>query len=95
MAEEDKEKPKVSEAELNVLLSGPAVLANKMYVTGHQAGARITFCEQLGANTVPVFRSAVYIGYAELESLIGLLQKAMERIEAVEVQVPPGETTGG
>ena len=59
-ADPDKPVP-VSEEELQIAFSGPAVAANKVYVTLNPAGVRITFTEQRNPKVVPVFRTAVLV----------------------------------
>ena len=97
MVEEDS-KPPLSEEELEIVLSGPAVLINKIYTTALPAGLRITFCENRGDEKTNRFRSAVVISYVDVPSFIELLQRFMERVEfkfEVKPQPETKEEEGG
>lgn len=78
----DSEKPssKATEEELAVAFSGPAIAANRMFVTIGSGGARIAFSEQQRAN-LPVFRSAVMLSVQDAISLKNLLADLLKEIE--------------
>lgn len=82
----------ISEAELDVTLSGPAVLVNKVYATALPSGLRLTFCENRGDATTNQFRSAVLLPYSDVPEVIKLLKRLMERIEFEFRVKPPPET---
>lgn len=62
-------------------LSGPAVLANRFFVTIGPSGVRIAFAEQFGPETKPTFRTAVVISFQDGIELSKLLAKFLEPVE--------------
>ena len=88
MTEEDSKSTGLSETELDVLLSGPAVLVNKVYATAMPSGMRIAFCENRGDDTTNQFRSAVVLSYSDVQGFIELLQRLMKRVDFKFVSTP-------
>jgi hypothetical protein len=71
----------MSDEEMQVPFSGPAIFANKIYVTSAPTGIRLAFGEQYGDKVEPVFRAAVMLAFPDAESLRDLLTRTLERIE--------------
>ncbi len=71
--------------ELRVAFNGPAVLANKVFVTPTTAGARIAFIEKSSAEAGE-FRAAVVLPYDQVEALVEILKKMLgEYVRKIEV----------
>lgn len=73
----------VSDADMLVTLSGPAVLANKIYATTTEAGLRLAFTEQWDPKRPSLFRVAVVLPWTSALSLRDLLSRQLADIEAV------------
>jgi len=71
-----------TEAELSVANSGPAVLANRFYVSVGPQGPRIAFAEQITEQTLPVFRTAVIMSVQDGIALYKVLQGLLKESEA-------------
>lgn len=95
MAEEDSKPNPVSDREMEIVFSGPALLSNKVYATGLSTGVRLAFCEIRSGDTEPVFRSAIFIAYPDVPAFIKVLQRAMERVEMQFVEAPKENEEGG
>ncbi len=82
----DEAEPEVTSdltaAEASVAFSGPAHLANQVFVALGPGGVRIAFCEQESAEASPRFRSAVVLSFGDGIALYKLLQEALEEPEA-------------
>ena len=72
----------VTAAEASVAFSGPAHLANQVFVALGPGGVRIAFCERESAETAAKFRSAVVLSFGDGIALYKLLQEALEEPEA-------------
>jgi hypothetical protein len=70
-----------SEDDLQIVFSGPAVAANKIFVTLSSAGIRLTFTEQRNPKVAPVFRTAALVSIPDAISLRDLLSKVLREIE--------------
>jgi hypothetical protein len=70
----------VDKSDLREAYAGPAVAANRFYVTMGPT-LRIAFCEQLSDKVKPQFRSAVSLAHADAIVLANLLQKALAPVE--------------
>ena len=98
MAEEkkDAESPaSMSDEEMQVPFGGPAIFANKIYLTSAPIGIRVAFGEQYGDKVKPVFRAAVMLAYPDAESLRDLLTRTLERIKTLESEPGAGSNGGG
>ncbi len=74
----------MSEEEMQVPFGGPAVFANKIYLTSAPTGIRLAFGEQYGDKVGPVFRAAVMLAIPDAESLRDLLTRTLERTRTPE-----------
>jgi hypothetical protein len=72
----------VSNTELSVAFSGPAVASNRFFVTLGPVAVRIAFCEQNGPEIGPNFRTAVSLPIPEALALMELLQRLLQPIES-------------
>jgi len=81
----------VPEEELRMSFSGPAVHANKMYVTVMESGVRLTFAETRGLEVPPVFRSAVFLSFSEALSLRDLLSRQLSGFEMAMEEIQKSE----
>ena len=80
-----KKSTAISDKELESTYSGPALLANKFYMTTLPFGIRLTFAE--GHTKVdPVFRSAVFLSPADCRALRDLLSDNIARMDALNEQ---------
>jgi hypothetical protein len=77
MAEQAPPKP----LEVEVSLSGPAILSNRFFIIAGPTGVRITFAEQFGAETHPAFRTAVVLAHQDAIELAALLKHMTQPIE--------------
>jgi hypothetical protein len=67
----DKPTQSVSEDEMSVIFSGPAIAVNKVYVTVGPAGVRLSFCEQSDPNWYQVNTSDLKtLGLAQFMSTV-------------------------
>jgi hypothetical protein len=64
--------------EITIAQSGPAVFANRIFVTATQGLARIAFTEQGLPGTIPVFRNAVVLSVSDAIALRDLLTRIIE-----------------
>jgi hypothetical protein len=80
-AVKDVVKKKVLEEECKIAYSGPAVAANRSYVSLSSGGARLAFTEQQG-KSLPVFRNAVMLSFQEAIALKNVLADLLKDIEA-------------
>jgi len=69
----------LSDEEMQVPFSGPALFANKIYLTAAPTGIRLAFGEEYGDKVEPVFRAAVMLAFPDAESLRDLLTRRLER----------------
>jgi hypothetical protein len=80
--------PKATDAELAVAYRGPAVLANRFYVSLGSSGVRIAFAEQSSPATTPIFRSAVTLSSQDGATLCKLLQTLLKDAEPQPEKLP-------
>ena len=80
-----KKSTAISDKELESTYSGPALLANKFYMTTLPFGFRLTFAEE-HAKVDPVFRSAVFLSPTDCRALRDLLSDNIARMEALNEQ---------
>ena len=85
----------LSDEEMLVPFGGPAIFANKIYLTSAPTGIRVSFGEQYGDKVKPVFRAAVMLAYPDAESLRDLLTRTLERIKTLESEPGAGSNGGG
>jgi hypothetical protein len=71
----------VTNSELDIAFSGPAIASNRFFVTVGPT-VRIAFCEQLGPNIGPKFRTAVSLPAQDAIALAELLKQLLAPIEA-------------
>jgi hypothetical protein len=71
----------VSEDELQIAFSGPAIASNKVYVTLSPGGIRIAFTEQRTSAAQPSFRSAVMMNFQDAIALRNLLSQILANVE--------------
>jgi hypothetical protein len=77
---DDPVKP-VTGAELEIAFSGSAIASNRFFITVGPT-VRIAFCEQLGEEVGPKFRTAVSLPIQDAIALVEVLQKLLAPIEA-------------
>ena len=70
----------LSEAEVDMAYSGPAVLSNKFYVSVSGMGARIAFAEESEGRPA-VFRTAVFLSLPDAVSLSKVLKELIKEID--------------
>lgn len=80
-APRETERAQVTDEGLRVSFSGPAVRANKIYLSMTSGGVRIAFLEQHGDPVPLAFRTAVILSVQEALSLRDLLAHQLEGIE--------------
>lgn len=81
-AELDKRpKSEILDGELLESFSGPAVLANRIFLTITGSGARLSFMEQHGDKVPPQFRTAVILSFEDALALRDLLERQLKDIE--------------
>lgn len=99
MAEEVKQpqqaepaRKELPQEELDVAYAGPAILANKFYVSITAGGARIAFCELQKAGTMPIFRSAIVVPFPDAIALADLIKDLISKNVhmVVENELPEG-----
>ena len=73
----DSLKP-VSEQELEVAYAGPALAANRFYVTVGPSWVRIAFAEQCGSDKASHFRTAVILSVQDGVALRDLISKLVK-----------------
>lgn len=84
----------VSALELQVAFSGPAVQANRFFITIGPGGARIAFAEQYGQDA-PVFRTAVNLAFQDAFGLAKILKDLLDKNVLVESIVPSADRQDG
>lgn len=73
----------VSERELEISFSGPAIACNRFFVSLTAGGAmRITFAEQRSQDAEPVFRSAVIFSMSDAIDFRNVLIRMLQEPEA-------------
>ncbi len=72
----------LSEQELELAYSGPAMAANRLFVTITPSGVRITFAEQTGPGKPAHFRTAVIMSIQDGIALRDVLSKTLKDAEA-------------
>lgn len=72
--------PMAPPEELAVVFSGPAIFANKSYVSIGPGGVRLTFCEMNNSPT-PGFRGAFQMSFQDALTLKDLMQSMLKPIE--------------
>ncbi len=77
-----KQRVAVSETELDIANSGPALLSNRFYVTVAPFGVRIAFTEQSNPQKPPAFRTAVVMSIQDGIALYKLMQDLLKEAEA-------------
>lgn len=90
----ENERPKISEREMEIAFSGPAIYTNKFYVTVGGAHARIAFTEARKEGD-PQFRSAVSMTLEDLFKLRDIINRLSARMKVIEVPVPEGGGDNG
>ena len=70
----------VSDADLRISFDGPAILANRFFVTLGPSGVRIAFAEQT-TNGETFFRSATILSVQDAIGLHRLLREMLQEIE--------------
>jgi hypothetical protein len=84
----------VSKEEMAEAFSGPAAIANKVYVTITPAGVRLAFAEGNPDIARPMFRSAVLLPFADAMSFSQVLASMLETNVKFVVPPPPQPITG-
>lgn len=85
----------ISQPELDIALSGPAILTNRFFVSVGPNGVRIAFTEQGSPDHTPVFRAGVGMSIPDAISLYRLLRDLLKEHEKaydeaiVNVTSPP------
>ena len=95
IAAEEAQGTDISGEERDLILTGPALFANKVYATSLPTGVRLTFAEHRGGDALPVFRNAVFLAWPDFLELMKLLKRVEGRLEVVQVDPPQEEKTGG
>lgn len=75
------EQPGISDAELRTAFAGPAVAANRIYITTTSLGLRIAFAEQNGEKVAPAFRTAIVLSFQDAISMKDLLTRLLADVE--------------
>ena len=94
MAEQDTPKSKpnpVSDEELRIAFSGPALFSNKFWSTVGPYGIRLAFAEGSGPKVPPQFRAAVVLSFLDALELRDLLVRQLEK---VRIELEPEEVDG-
>ena len=84
--------PAVTDIDTEVINSGPAIFATKIYGTVSPMGMRLTFAEVNPSSETPSFRTAVFIGFHDVAALTDLLQRQLSLLQMVEVPMPAGDS---
>ncbi len=85
---QDSEKVRaLSQKELEIAFSGPAVLTNRFYVTIGAYGIRISFTEVQNNDADPVFRTGCVMCIQDGIRLKNLLQEMLKDVEAELQQI--------
>ena len=84
-----------SEEELEVAFSGPAILANRFYVTLGPTGARIAFAEQQSSEKDAEFRSAVILPFQDALALSTILATLLGPLSEVIAKQAGAVTSDG
>jgi hypothetical protein len=72
---------KVTDEEMRAAFGGPAVHANRFFLSTLAGGLRLSFTEQHGARVAPQFRTAVIIDFAAGIALRNLLNRHLKEFE--------------
>lgn len=67
-----------SEEELAVAFGGPALLANKFFISITGSGVRLAFAEQNGNLVPPQFRTAVVLPFEDAYALVDLVSRLLK-----------------
>ena len=86
MAEEPENLPQPDATEMLEAFSGPAVFANKIYLTLIGPNARLAFAELTQPEQKPVFRSAVVMTINDLLALQDAIANLRKHATLVEVK---------
>lgn len=84
----------VSGEERNVPFDGPALLANKFYITVGPT-VRIAFAEQGSPDAIPNFRTAVSLAHSDAIQLADLLKDLLKDIEEQIKKLQAAESNAG
>jgi len=68
----------LSEDELNIAVSGPAIFSNRFYVISSPPGVRISFADQNGPQKITHFRTAVHISLSDAMTLSNVLERMIK-----------------
>jgi len=79
--EVDGSRRPLSEEELEVAWSGPAVHSNRFYVNMGPT-IRLSFCEQATPNARPLYRTGVVMSIQDAIALANLLKDMLREVEA-------------
>jgi hypothetical protein len=97
MAEDQSSMPtsigSVSQSEVQLAFSGPALVCDRFVITSHSGGMRIAFLERDPSGAPPQFRAAVMLSYSDALELRKLLETMLKPIEAQIVEAV-GKTSG-
>jgi hypothetical protein len=77
----EKTETKIPPEDLREIFSGPAVQANRVFLTMTGAGARLTFTEIFPDFSGPLFRAAVLLSYPDALALRDLITRQLADIE--------------
>lgn len=81
MADDTVKSRSLSDEEIDIALEGPAISANRCFISLGSSGVRITFTEQVG-DRLPKFRTAVMMPVQDAISLKTVLTRLLGEIEA-------------
>lgn len=88
MAEEKSGKVDVTQEEMEIAFSGPALYCNKFYVTMSPVNMRLTFAENNPRIKLPQFRGAVSMSIGDAMELKALLERVLEDVETHKIKIP-------
>ena len=94
---EEQQKPAVrgiTDEEVEILMSGPAVFVNKIYLSSGPTGVRIAFAENRGSDTKSSFRSAIFVPWPDFLSFMEALKQAESNV-TIRVSSTIEQTIGG
>lgn len=83
------ESRSVSNDEMEIAYAGPALLANKFYVSINPAGVRIAFAELHPQLNSPVFRTAVLLPFPDALALLQITSELIEKNVKMDFQIAP------
>jgi len=84
--------PDLAQRDVEMAMSGPALLVNRVVVMGQGAGLRISFGEIVSDETAQ-FRTAVFLAVSDalaLRDLLNFVLKEVDRDSAKDTQSPEG-----